>query len=121
MRAGRAGDDAARAAYRQPPEVEVQEERRSVDVICPEAERFGADWVCLSSHGQGASRSLHRAVAKAVHNAIHRCGQCGASATARRLRCYAGNSGGTGVGPLESEAECLRPSFPPAPDSRTWS
>jgi nucleotide-binding universal stress UspA family protein len=40
--------------------------------ICEEAERFGADLVCLASHGLGASRALHGSVTKSVLKKIRR-------------------------------------------------
>lgn len=56
----------------QPPEVAVLQDRRPAKAICEEADRFGADLVCLASHGLGASRALHGSVAKAVLRAIRR-------------------------------------------------
>jgi nucleotide-binding universal stress UspA family protein len=56
----------------QPPEVEVVAHRDVATAICAEADRFGADLVCLASHGLGASRALHGSVAKAVLKQIHR-------------------------------------------------
>jgi len=56
----------------QPPEVEVLEARDVAQAICAEAERFGADLVCLASHGLGASRALHGSVTKAVLKKIRR-------------------------------------------------
>ena len=60
------------AARSQPPEVEVLENRDVARAICDEAERFGADVVCLSSHGLGASRALHGSVTKAVLKRLRR-------------------------------------------------
>lgn len=56
----------------QPPEVEVIEGQDAAAAICAEADRFGADLVCLSSHGLGASRALHGSVTKAVLKKIRR-------------------------------------------------
>ncbi|MEY4938615.1 MAG: hypothetical protein RIQ93_350 [Verrucomicrobiota bacterium] len=56
----------------QPPEVAVLEEKDPADAICREAERFGADIVCLASHGLGVSRALHGSVTKAVLKQIRR-------------------------------------------------
>ena len=50
----------------QPAECEVLESREVAAAICREAERFGADLVCLASHGRGASRAWHGSVTKAV-------------------------------------------------------
>lgn len=56
----------------QPLEVAVLESSDVSAAICEEAERFGADVVCLSSHGLGVSRLLHGSVTKAVLNHIRR-------------------------------------------------
>lgn len=56
----------------QPPEVEVLLGRDVAATICAEAERFGADLVCMASHGLGASRALHGSVTKAVLKQIRR-------------------------------------------------
>lgn len=56
----------------QPPEFAVLEHGDVADAICAEADRFGADLVCLSSHGLGASRALHGSVTKAVLKRIRR-------------------------------------------------
>jgi nucleotide-binding universal stress UspA family protein len=56
----------------QPPEVEVLESRDVAAAICREAERFGADLVCLASHGLGGSRALHGSVTKGVLKKIRR-------------------------------------------------
>jgi nucleotide-binding universal stress UspA family protein len=56
----------------QPPEVEVLENSDVAKAICAEAERFGADVVCLASHGLGASRALHGSVTKAVLKRLRR-------------------------------------------------
>jgi nucleotide-binding universal stress UspA family protein len=50
----------------QPCETEVLEDADVAGAICREAERFGADLICLASHGLGASAALHGSVAKAV-------------------------------------------------------
>lgn len=60
------------AARGQPVECEVLESREVAAAICDEAERFGADLVCLASHGLGASRALHGSVTKAVLKQIRR-------------------------------------------------
>lgn len=56
----------------QPPEVEVLKDSDVAKAICDEAERYGADVVCLASHGLGASRALHGSVTKAVLKRIRR-------------------------------------------------
>lgn len=56
----------------QPPEVQVLAGRDVARAICDEAERFGADIVCLASHGLGASRALHGSVTKAVLERLRR-------------------------------------------------
>ena len=56
----------------QPPEVEVLESGDAAKAICVEAERFGADVVCMASHGLGASRALHGSVTKAVLKRLRR-------------------------------------------------
>lgn len=56
----------------QPTEVGIVEEGDVARGICAEAERFGADVVCLSSHGMGASRALQGSVTKAVLSRIRR-------------------------------------------------
>lgn len=56
----------------QPPEVEVLESRDPAEAICAEAERFGADLVCMASHGLGASRALHGSVTKDVLKKVRR-------------------------------------------------
>jgi nucleotide-binding universal stress UspA family protein len=40
--------------------------------LCVEADRFGADVVCLASHGLGVSRGWHGSVAKAVLKRLKR-------------------------------------------------
>jgi nucleotide-binding universal stress UspA family protein len=60
------------AARAQPTEVEVLEDRDVAGALCAEAERFGADLVCLASHGLGGSRALHGSVAKSMLKAIRR-------------------------------------------------
>ena len=59
-------------ARAQPPEVEVLENSDVAKAICAEAERFGADVVCLASHGLGASRALHGSVTKGVLKRLRR-------------------------------------------------
>lgn len=59
-------------ARARPPEVEVIEGRDVAKAICAEADRFGADLVCIASHGMGASRALHGSVTKAVLKSIRR-------------------------------------------------
>jgi nucleotide-binding universal stress UspA family protein len=56
----------------QPPQVGVLQERDVAQAICAEAERFGADLVCVASHGLGASRALHGSVTKAILKKIRR-------------------------------------------------
>lgn len=56
----------------QPPEIEVVVHDDIAAGLCAETERFGADLVCLASHGLGASRALHGSVAKAVLKHIRR-------------------------------------------------
>ncbi|WP_414660280.1 universal stress protein [Horticoccus sp. 23ND18S-11] len=56
----------------QPPIVEVIEGHDVAAAVCEEAERFGADIVCLSSHGLGASHALHGSVTKAVLKKLRR-------------------------------------------------
>jgi nucleotide-binding universal stress UspA family protein len=56
----------------QPPEVEVLEDNDVAKAISAEAERFGADAVCMASHGLGASRALHGSVTKAVLKRLRR-------------------------------------------------
>lgn len=56
----------------QPPQVEVIEDKDVARAICDEAERFGADLVCLASHGLGASQAMHGSVTKAVLKKIRR-------------------------------------------------
>jgi nucleotide-binding universal stress UspA family protein len=56
----------------QPTEVELLEHADVPKAICLEAESFGADLVCLASHGLGASRALHGSVTKAVLKRLQR-------------------------------------------------
>jgi len=56
----------------QPPEVAVLEDPEPAAALCAEAERFGADLVCLSSHGMSASRDVFGSVAEAVLKKIRR-------------------------------------------------
>jgi nucleotide-binding universal stress UspA family protein len=60
------------AARGQPPEVEVLQGSDVAEAICAEAMRFGADLVCMSSHGFGLSRALQGSVTKAVLKNIRR-------------------------------------------------
>jgi nucleotide-binding universal stress UspA family protein len=53
-------------------EVEVLEDGDVARAICAEAERFGADLVCLASHGQGASPAVRGSIATAVMKKIRR-------------------------------------------------
>jgi nucleotide-binding universal stress UspA family protein len=62
----------ATGARCQPPQVAVLEDRSPAAAICAEADRFGADLVCLASHGLGASRALHGSVTKAVLKKLRR-------------------------------------------------
>ena len=55
-----------------PPEVEVLENSDVAKELCAEAERFGADVVCMASHGLGASRALHGSVTKGVLKRLRR-------------------------------------------------
>lgn len=59
-------------ARARPPEVDVLEGRDPAEVICREAERFGADAVCVASHGLGGSRALFGSVTKAILKKIRR-------------------------------------------------
>lgn len=56
----------------QPPRVEVLEDDDVARAICAEAERFGADVVCMASHGLGASQALHGSVTKGVLKRLRR-------------------------------------------------
>jgi nucleotide-binding universal stress UspA family protein len=56
----------------QPPEVAVIEDPDPAAAICTEADRFGADLVCLASHGMSASRDVFGSVAEAVLKRIRR-------------------------------------------------
>ena len=60
------------AARAQPTEVEVLEDRDVAGALGAEAERFGADLVCVASHGLGASRALHGSVTKSMLKEIRR-------------------------------------------------
>ena len=55
-----------------PVQVDVLENGDVPKAICREAERFGADVVCLASHGLGGSRGWHGSVAKAVLKQLKR-------------------------------------------------
>jgi nucleotide-binding universal stress UspA family protein len=59
-------------ARARPPEVDVVESRDVAGELCRQADTFGADLVCLSSHGLGASRALHGSVTKAVLKKVRR-------------------------------------------------
>jgi nucleotide-binding universal stress UspA family protein len=59
-------------ARARPPEVDVLEDRDPAEAICREAERFGADAVCVASHGLGGSRALFGSVTKSVLKQIRR-------------------------------------------------
>lgn len=60
------------AARCQPPEIEIIRADDVAIAICAEAARFGADLVCLASHGLGASRAIHGSVTKAVLKRLRR-------------------------------------------------
>ena len=60
------------AGGRRQSECEVITHGNVAEAICAEAERFGADLVCLTSHGAGASRAFQGSVAKAVLKHIRR-------------------------------------------------
>jgi nucleotide-binding universal stress UspA family protein len=53
-------------------EVAVIPHNNPAIAICEEADRFGADLVCLSSHGAGLSSALHGSVAREVLKNIRR-------------------------------------------------
>ncbi len=53
-------------------EVAVLEHRSVADAICEEAEHFGADLVCVASHGLGVSQALLGSVAKSVLTKMRR-------------------------------------------------
>lgn len=53
-------------------EVEVLRDRDPARALCAEAERFGADLVCLASHGLGGARGVFGSVAAAVLRRIRR-------------------------------------------------
>lgn len=56
----------------EPPLVEVLENTNVARAICEEADRFGADVVCMASHGSGASHGLHGSVTKGVLKRLRR-------------------------------------------------
>jgi nucleotide-binding universal stress UspA family protein len=56
----------------QPPVVAVLENDNVARAICAEADRFGADLVCMASHGFGASKALHGSVTKNVMKRLRR-------------------------------------------------
>jgi nucleotide-binding universal stress UspA family protein len=60
------------SARGQPMQVEVVESSDVPEAICAEADRFGADLVCVASHGLGASRALQGSVAKTLLKKIRR-------------------------------------------------
>jgi nucleotide-binding universal stress UspA family protein len=62
----------ATGARCQLPQVAVLRNRSPAAAICAEADRFGADLVCLSSHGLGASRALHGSVTTTVLKKLRR-------------------------------------------------
>ena len=56
----------------EPPVVEVLENSNVARAICEDADRFGADVVCMASHGSGASHALHGSVTKGVLKRLRR-------------------------------------------------
>jgi nucleotide-binding universal stress UspA family protein len=56
----------------QPPEVEVIEHDDPATALCAEADRFGADLVCLASHGLGGSKAIFGSVTQRVLKALRR-------------------------------------------------
>jgi len=56
----------------QPPQLAVLLDADPSRAICAEAEAFGADLVCLSSHGASASRDVFGSVAEAVLRRLRR-------------------------------------------------
>jgi nucleotide-binding universal stress UspA family protein len=50
----------------------VLEDSDVAKAICHEDDRFGADAVCMASHGVGASRALHGSVTKGVLKRLRR-------------------------------------------------
>lgn len=56
----------------QPPEIEIIRGEDTPTAICAEAARFGADLVCMASHGAGASRAVHGSVTKVVLKLLRR-------------------------------------------------
>ena len=59
-------------ARAQPPQLAVLRDADPARAICAEAEAFGADLVCLSSHGASASRDVFGSVAEAVLRRLRR-------------------------------------------------
>ena len=55
-----------------PCEFEIIVHRNPAAAICEEADRFGADLVCMSSHGGGFSNAVHGSVANDVMKHLHR-------------------------------------------------
>jgi nucleotide-binding universal stress UspA family protein len=53
-------------------EVEVLRDRDPARAICAEADRFGADLVCLASHGLGGARAIFGSVTTAVLRRLRR-------------------------------------------------
>jgi nucleotide-binding universal stress UspA family protein len=53
-------------------EVEVLRDRDAARAICAEAERFGADLVCLASHGLGGARGVFGSVSGGVLRRLRR-------------------------------------------------
>ena len=56
----------------QPPEVEVIEHEDPATALCAEADRFGADLVCLASHGLGGSKAIFGSVTQRVLKMLRR-------------------------------------------------
>lgn len=59
-------------ARAQPPEVQVLAWSDPAEAICREADRFGADLVCLASHGSSGSKALFGSVTQGVLKRIRR-------------------------------------------------
>jgi nucleotide-binding universal stress UspA family protein len=56
----------------QPPEVGVLEHDDPAAALCAEADRFGADLVCLASHGLGGSKAVFGSVTQRVLKMLRR-------------------------------------------------
>lgn len=56
----------------QPPELGVLEHDDPAVALCAEADRFGADLVCLASHGLGGSRAVFGSVTQRVLKGLRR-------------------------------------------------